>query len=196
MPLSPVTLSGRHVDLLPLSPDHHDGLVEAVKDGSLWELWYTKVATPEAMAGEIERRLGLLAGGAMLPFTVFDKAAQRIVGMTTYLNVDLAVPRVEIGATWYARGAQRTPLNTEAKLLLLSHAFDALECRVVEFRTHVLNQQSRRAIERLGASLDGILRQHMRMPDGTIRDTCVYSIIAQEWPAVRSHLNWLLEKPR
>lgn len=196
MPLEPVTLSGRHVDLLPLSPAHHDDLVEAARDGSLWQLWYTKVPTPEAMAGEIERRLGLLAEGAMLPFTVFDKSAERIVGMTTYLNVDLAVPRVEIGATWYASGAQRTPLNTEAKLLLLTHAFERLECRVVEFRTHVLNQQSRRAIERIGARLDGILRQHMRMPDGTIRDTCVYSIIGDEWPAVRSHLNWLLEKPR
>ena len=180
MPLDPVTLSGRHVDLLPLSPAHHDGLVEAARDGSLWQLWYTKVPTPEAMAGEIERRLGLLAEGAMLPFTVFDKSAERIVGMTTYLNVDLAGPRVEIGATWYANGAQRTPLNTEAKLLLLTHAFERLSCRVVEFRTHVLNQQSRRAIERLGARLDGILRQHMRMPDGTIRDTCVYSITSEE----------------
>lgn len=196
MPLEPVTLSGRYVDLLPLAPAHHDGLVEAARDGNLWELWYTRIATPESMAGEIERRLSLLAEGAMLPFTVFDKAAGRIVGMTTYLNVDLAVPRVEIGATWYAKGAQRTPLNTEAKLLLLTHAFERLDCRVVEFRTHFLNQQSRRAIERLGARLDGILRQHMRMPDGTVRDTCVYSIIGAEWPAVRSHLTWLLDKPR
>lgn len=194
MALDPVTLSGRHVELVPLSPDHHDGLVEAVRDGRLWELWYTSIASPENMAAEIDRRLGLQAKGTMLPFTVIDKPAGRIVGMTTYMNVDLVGPRVEIGSTWYAKGAQRTPLNTEAKLLLLTHAFETLDCLAVEFRTHFMNHQSRRAIERLGAKLDGILRNHMRMPNGTLRDTCVYSILPAEWPTVRAHLEARLNR--
>jgi RimJ/RimL family protein N-acetyltransferase len=146
------------------------------------------------MATEIDRRLGLQAAGTMLPFTVIERTTRRPVGMTTYMNIDLQGPRLEIGSTWYAKRVQRTPLNTEAKLLLLSHAFDKLGCLAVEFRTHFLNHQSRRAIERLGTKLDGILRQHLRMRDGTLRDTCVYSIIASEWPAVRSGLNWQFEK--
>ena len=140
------------------------------------------------MAAEIDRRLGLQAQGTMLPFTVIDKPAGRVVGMTTYMNIDLAGPRVEIGSTWYAKSVQRTPLNTEAKLLLLTHAFDTLDCLAVEFRTHFLNHQSRRAIERLGAKLDGVLRQHTRMANGTLRDTCVYSIVPAEWPSVRANL--------
>lgn len=196
MTLETVTLSGQHVDLVPLSHDHHDGLVEAVQDGELWELWYTNVPRPEAMSAHIDRCLRRQATGTMLPFTVIERTSQRVVGMTTYLNIDLDGPRVEIGATWYAKRAQRTSLNTEAKLLLLSHAFDRLDCLAVEFRTHFMNNQSRRAIERLGAKLDGVLRQHMRMRDGTIRDTCVYSVVAPEWPAVRSNLNWQLERPR
>jgi len=196
MALEAIKLSGRHVELVPLAHEHHDGLAEAVGDGNLWQLWYTGVPAPEAMSAHIDRCLGLQATGVMLPFTVFDRASESVVGMTTYMNIDLAGPRVEIGSTWYAKRAQKTPLNTEAKLLLLSHAFDSLACLAVEFRTHFLNHQSRRAIERLGAKLDGILRQHMRMRDGTLRDTCVYSIIPSEWPAVRSNLEWQLEKPR
>ena len=194
--LEPVILSGQSVELMPLAREHHDGLVEATEDGKLSQLWYTGVPAPEAMSAHIDRCLGLQASGVMLPFTVFDKASNRIAGMTTYLNIDLAGPRLEIGGTWYASRVQRTPLNTEAKLLLLSHAFDTLNCLAVEFRTHFLNQQSRRAIERVGAKLDGVLRQHMRMRDGSLRDTCVYSIIASEWPAVRSNLRWQLERPR
>ncbi|WP_196259422.1 GNAT family N-acetyltransferase [Pelagibacterium limicola] len=188
MTLSPVTLSGRHVELVPLSQDHHDGLAAAVQDGNLWEIWYTTIARPENMAAEIDRRLGLQAAGSMLPFTVIDKASRRIAGMTTYMNIDLKGPRVEIGSTWYAKSVQRTPLNTEAKLLLLGHAFETLDCLAVEFRTHFMNHQSRRAIERLGAKPDGIIRHHMRMPDGSLRDTCVYSIIPSEWPAVKANL--------
>jgi RimJ/RimL family protein N-acetyltransferase len=131
----------------------------------------------------------------MCPFTVFD-AAGRIVGMTTYMNTDEAHRRVEIGSTWYAASAQRTALNTQCKRLLLAHAFEALDCIAVEFRTHRLNAQSRRAIERLGAQLDGILRSHQRTADGSLRDTAVYSITAPEWPAVRSHLDWQLTRPR
>lgn len=190
--LQPVTLSGQHVELKPLQKSHEEGLIAAVSDGNLWELWYTSIPRPEGMAGEIERRLKLQDEGKMLPFTVFDKAKNQIVGMTTYMNVDLKGPRVEIGSTWYARSVQRSPLNTEAKLLLLTHAFEQLNCLAVEFRTHFINQQSRRAIERLGAKLDGILRSHQCMPDGSLRDTCVYSIVAAEWPTVRNHLRYKL----
>ena len=195
-PIEPVTLTGAHVELRPLDAGHLDGLVEAVRDGELWRFWYTNVPSPDEMRGEIARRLALQAQGAMLPFTVVDRREGRVVGMTTYMNIDCAGPRVEIGSTWYARRVQRTGLNTEAKLLLLAHAFDALNCLAVEFRTHFLNIQSRRAIERIGARLDGVLRAHQRAKDGTIRDTCVYSIIPSEWPAVRSHLTWQLEKAR
>jgi RimJ/RimL family protein N-acetyltransferase len=191
----PVTLRGEHVRVEPLSPTHEAGLVEAVKDGELWRLWYTAVPRPEKMAAEIARRLDLQAKGSMCPFTVFD-ASGRIAGMTTYMNVDATHKRVEIGSTWYARRVQRGPLNTECKRLLLAHAFDTLQCIAVEFRTHRFNTQSRRAIERLGAQLDGILRAHQVSPDGTLRDTAVYSITAAEWPTVRSHLTWQLEKPR
>jgi RimJ/RimL family protein N-acetyltransferase len=193
--LQPVTLKGRHALLVPLSLDHHDALAEAVRDGELWKLWYTTIPAPDGMKAEIARRLGLQAEGRMLPFTVLD-ADGRIVGMTTYMNVDALNRRLEIGSTWYRQSAQRTALNTECKLLLLTHAFETLDCIAVEFRTHVLNSQSRRGIERLGAKLDGILRRHSIMPGGTIRDTAVYSITSAEWPMVKSHLNWQLSKPR
>jgi RimJ/RimL family protein N-acetyltransferase len=132
----------------------------------------------------------------MLPFAVMDAATNRIVGMTTYMNIDTTNRRVEIGYTWYARHVQRTALNTEAKLLLFIHAFETLGCIAVELRTHFLNQQSRRAIERLGARLDGVLRSHSLASNGTLRDTCVYSVIAPEWPSIRTHLEWQLTRPR
>lgn len=193
--LHPVTLAGRHASLVPLAPGHLAGLQQATRDGDLSTLWYTAVPAPESMAAEIERRLGLLAQDSMLPFTVLD-AEGRIAGMTTYINVDAANRRVEIGSTWYARRVQRTPLNTECKLMLLTHAFDTLGCIAVEFRTHRLNTQSRRAIERLGAQLDGILRSHQIGAGGTLRDTAVYSITAAEWPTVRLHLRFQLERAR
>jgi N-acetyltransferase len=192
----PVTLRGEHARLEPLSHDHLPGLVEAVKDGELFRLWYTAVPKPEDMTKEIDRRLGLQKAGSMLPFTVFD-AAGKIAGMSTYMNIDAANRRVEIGSTWYAKRVQRTPLNTQCKLLLLGHAFEALNCIAVEFRTHFFNHQSRRAIERLGAKQDGILRNHQIAPNGTLRDTVVFSIIATEWPTVKAHLNFQLnDKPR
>jgi RimJ/RimL family protein N-acetyltransferase len=192
----PVTLRGEHARLEPLSHDHHARLVEAVKDGELWKLWYTFVPKPEDMTKEIDRRLGLQKSGSMLPFTVFD-AAGTIVGMTTYMNIDAANRRVEIGSTWYARRVQRTPLNTQCKLLLLAHAFEALDCIAVEFRTNFFNHQSRRAIERLGAKQDGILRSHQVASNGVLRDTVVFSIIASEWPTVKTHLTYQLnDKPR
>jgi len=194
--LEPVTLSGPHAQLKPLSHDHTDGLAEAVKDGELWKLWYTFVPKPGDMGKEIDRRLSLQAAGSMLPWTVFD-ADGKVAGMTTYMNVDATNRRVEIGSTWYAKRVQRSALNTQCKLLLLTHAFEKLDCIAVEFRTHFFNQASRRGIERLGAKLDGILRSHQLAPNGTLRDTVVYSIIAGEWPTVRAHLNYQLnEKAR
>ena len=193
--LAPVTLAGTHAQLVPLDASHAAALAEATRDGELWKLWYTFIPPPERVTDEIERRLGLQARGSMLPFAVLD-ATGTPVGMTTYMNVDAAHKRVEIGSTWYARRVQRTPLNTECKLLLLGHAFELLGCIAVEFRTHRFNQQSRRGIERLGAQLDGILRNHQRMPDGTLRDTAVYSITQAEWPTVKTHLRWQLDKPR
>ena len=184
----PITLGGRHVALEPLAYAHHDELVEAVRDGELWKLWYTAVPTAEGMRAEIERRLGLQKSGSMLPFAVRGLAGGKIVGMTTYMNIDANNRRVEIGSTWYAKSVQRTPLNTEAKLLLLTHAFEMLDCIAVEFRTGFFNFASRRAIERLGAKQDGILRSHQRYADGSLRDTVAFSIIASEWPAVKQHL--------
>src|SRR6185437_10500061 len=154
--LQPVTLSGAHARLEPLSQDHREGLTEAVKDGELWKLWYTFVPKPGDMRKEIDRRLGLQAAGAMLPFTVFD-AGGKIAGMTTYMHVDAPNRRVEIGSTWYATRVQRSGVNTQCKLLLLTQAFERLNCIAVEFRTHFFNHQSRRGIERLGAKQDGIL---------------------------------------
>ena len=183
-----VTLTGQHACLVPLSQDHRADLIDAVKDGELWTLWYTFVPTPDEMAAQIDERLAKRAAGSMLPFAVINAAIGRAVGMTTYMNIDAASRRVEIGGTWYRKAVQRTPLNTECKLMLLAHAFETLDCIAVEFRTHFLNHQSRRAIERLGAKLDGILRNHIRMPNGTLRDTCVYSILPGEWPAVKANL--------
>ena len=194
--LEPVVLRGAHARLEPLSQKHRDGLAEAVQDGELWKLWYTSVPSADGMRKEIDRRLGLQAAGAMLPWTVFDGDG-RIAGMTTYMNVDAPNRRVEIGSTWYARRVQRSAVNTQCKLLLLTHAFETLACIAVEFRTHFFNHQSRRGIERLGAKQDGILRNHQIAPNGTLRDTVVYSIIAGEWPTVKAHLDYQLnEKAR
>jgi RimJ/RimL family protein N-acetyltransferase len=196
----PVTLTGQHATLVPLVEGHHDDLVEATQDGELWRLWYTAIPTPQGMAAEIRRRLGLQEMGNMLAFAVVENASGKAVGMTTYMNIDNSNRRVEIGSTWYRRRVQRTLLNTECKLLLLRHAFEQLQCIAVEFRTHFFNQQSRAGIERLGAKLDGVLRSHQVNPHpdakGSLRDTCVYSIIAPEWPTVRAHLSHQLSKPR
>ena len=192
--LEPVTLRGTFVTLAPLAPEHAPALIEAVKDGELWRLWYTAVPSPEKMVAEIARRLDQQQAGAWLPFAVVKDGAP--VGMTNYLNVDAANRRVEIGATWYRKSVQRGPINTEAKLLLLGHAFETLDCIAVEYRTNFFNWASRRAIERLGAKLDGVLRSHQLAPNGRLRDTCVYSITAAEWPTVKAHLAFQLAKPR
>lgn len=191
----PVFLRGAHAALEPLTQKHAAGLAEAAADGEVHRLWYTTVPAPDAVPQEIERRLGLQEAGLMLPFAVLD-ATGRAAGMTTYMNIDAVQRRVEIGSTWYRKSAQRTPLNTECKLMLMTHAFETLGCIAVEFRTHFMNFASRRAIERLGAKLDGVLRSHMVMENGTLRDTAVYSIIACEWPAAKANLSWQLERPR
>lgn len=199
----PITLLGLNAQLEPLGQQHHRDLVDAVRDGELWDHWYTAIPKPDGMEAEIDRRLGLMAHASMLPFAVIackGELAGKAVGMTTYMNIDASNRRLEIGSTWYRRSVQRSALNTECKLLLLSHAFEELDCIAVEFRTHFFNHQSRRGIERLGAKLDGVLRNHQvnhhPNAEASLRDTCVYSIIASEWPAVKAHLKHQMAKPR
>ncbi len=191
--LQPVSLRGERVSLGPLRMEHAEALREAAKDGELWKLWYTSVPSPDTVEAYVATALAERDAGASLPFTVRD-ADGAVVGSTRYCHVDAANRRVEIGYTWYAQRVQRSGLNTEAKLLLLRHAFETLDCIAVEFRTNWFNQRSRTAIARLGAKQDGVLRSHMLMPDGSLRDTVVFSIIASEWPAVRRHLQFLLER--
>ncbi len=181
-----VTLTGKHAKIEPITQSHATDL--SVAAGELGQLWYTMIPTPEGVPAEIERRRDLHAKGSMQPFAIIDQVSGKAIGMTTYMNIDAPNQRLEIGSTWLAKTAQRGPINTECKLMLLGHAFDALGCIAVEFRTHFMNVQSRRAIERLGAKLDGVLRNHMKMANGTLRDTAVYSVLNTEWPAVKANL--------
>ena len=192
-PPDPVTLTGAHVQLTPMKREHLSGLQEAVKDGELWRLWYTFVPTPEQMENWISKALEEQYSGVSCPFVVIRKVDNRIVGSTRYMNIEKDIRRLEIGTTWYSRSVQRSAVNTECKLLLLEHAFENLNCLAVEFRTHRLNVQSRRAIERLGAQLDGVLRNHRISANGTVRDTVVYSIISNEWDSVKSNLQFMLK---
>jgi RimJ/RimL family protein N-acetyltransferase len=187
------TLSGEHVTLEPLQAGDGDALVRAAADGELWKLWYTSVPGPNTVADYIARALADRDAGTAMPFLVRDASGQ-VVGSTRYFRMEPDVPRLEIGFTWYAQRAQRTPLNTQAKRLLLGHAFEVMGCAALEFRTHSFNHASRAAIERLGAQYDGTLRRQMRMPDGHLRDTRVYSIIDSEWPTVRIHLDATLAR--
>ncbi len=190
--IQPVTLEGEHATLELLAPSHCSELIAAVRDGELWKLWYTRIPHPEQMAEEIERRRNLHSQGSMLPFAIRRHDTGRLCGMTTYMAVDVPSRRLEIGSTWYAKSAQKKAINTECKLMLLTHAFENLHCIAVEFRTSFMNHPSREAILRLGAKQDGILRNHTIMPDGTYRDTVVFSIIESEWPTVRRHLQYKL----
>ena len=199
--LNPVTLRGKYVTLEPLSENHHDGLVDAACDGELWNLWYTAVPRPEEMRSEIQRRLSMQEAGSMLPFTTrlndpVTGEPGKIIGMTTYCDIDAELPRLEIGYTWNAASVQGTGTNPDSKRLLLAHAFETLECVAVAFSTHWMNMQSRAAIARLGAKQDGVLRATSRMADGSLRDTVYFSIIASEWPQVRSGLDLRLSKKR
>ena len=191
--IQPVTLAGAHVRLEPLAREHVAGLQQAAADGELWSLWYTSVPAPGETAAYVDKALELQAQGLALPFVV-KGGDGAIVGSTRFGNVDADNRRVEIGWTWYAKRVQRTPLNTQCKLMLLTHAFEKLDCIAVEFRTHFFNHQSRRGIERLGAKQDGILRNHSIAPNGTLRDTVVFSIIASEWPTAKAHLTYQLHE--
>jgi RimJ/RimL family protein N-acetyltransferase len=191
----PVTLPGRHVRLEPLAMEHAPGLRAALSDGELWRLWYTSVPTPDGLLAYIDTALRGQQAGTELPFVVRDGAGE-IVGCTRYCHVEQANHRLEIGYTWYAQRVQRSALNTEAKRLLLGHAFDDLKAIAVEFRTNWFNMRSRAAIARLGAKQDGVLRNASRHPDGSFRDTVVFSIIESEWPTVRQHLDYQLARDR
>jgi RimJ/RimL family protein N-acetyltransferase len=192
--VEPLTLEGRHVTLEPLGREHAAGIRGAAADGELWRLWYTGVPAPEKTEAWIDAALAMREKQGAMPFAVREKTTREIVGSTRYFNVEAAHRRLEIGHTWYARRAQRTAVNSECKLLLLTHAFEALACIAVEFRTSYFNFQSREAIARLGAKQDGILRNHQIQPDGTLRDTVVFSIIEGEWPAVKRNLVFRLER--
>jgi RimJ/RimL family protein N-acetyltransferase len=187
-PPAPITLNGQQVTLIPLEEEHISALAEAVKDGALWNLWYTLVPSPNSVEGWVKKAIEEKENQLSLPFVVKAIADNKIVGSTRFMNIEKDIRRLEIGSTWYSKSVQRSFVNTECKLLLLQHAFENLECKAVEFRTHRLNQPSRSAIERLGANQDGILRNHRVMPNGTIRDTVVYSILDNEWPMIKSSL--------
>ncbi|NOU52223.1 GNAT family N-acetyltransferase [Pseudoalteromonas sp. JBTF-M23] len=180
-------LFGRHVTLQPLNLSHTQGLQNAVKDGESWRLWYASVPKPEQMKGYVDRALEAVQLGD-IAYAVINNETGKVAGTTRYYQVDAKNKRAAIGYTWYANSVRRTAINTEAKLLLLQNIFDTYSAIAVEFKTHLFNQTSRQAIERLGAKLDGVLRAHQIMPDGSLRDTAVYSIIASEWPAVRNNL--------
>jgi len=190
---APPTLTGTHVRLVPLQPGHASALGEAARDGELWRLGYTSVPAPGAEGAYIDKALAQQAGGKSLAFAVLDQAGV-VVGSTRYYALDPEAPRVQIGYTWYARRVQRTGVNTEAKLLLLRHAFEVMDCISVGFETSALNHASRNAIARLGAHCDGVLRSHMRHPDGSVRDTVAFSIIRAEWPSVQARLQAMLEQ--
>jgi RimJ/RimL family protein N-acetyltransferase len=191
-----VTLSGRGIELRPLTLAHEAGLAAAAADGELWRLRVTSVPEPENTHRYIEAALQGQADGHRLPFAVTDGASGKILGCTSYHDIVPALHRLEIGWTWYATTAQRTHVNTSCKLLLLTHAFEVLACKVVGWRTDNFNFASQRAIERLGARKDGVLRGHALRRDGTIRDTVMYSLSAGEWPEVKAHLLYLLERQR
>ena len=196
LPVLPVTLARDPVRLVPLGPEHETGLAAAAADGELWKIRVTSVPEPGATRGYIETALQMQAQGSRVPFAVLDGASGQVIGSTSFHDIVPAVERLEIGDTWYAASRQRSAVNTTAKLLLMQHAFDTLGARLVGWRTDNFNVASQRAIERLGARKDGVLRHHGLRRDGTVRDTVMYSITAGEWPEVRAHLDWQLRRPR
>lgn len=189
----PCTLVGYGVRLEPLAMSHSQSLAEAAKDGELWNLRVTSVPEPEQTSAYIQTALDGHTAGHMLPFVVIDTATDTVIGSTRYHDIIAPVARLEIGYTWYAKSRQRSHVNTACKLLLLTHAFDTLGAAVVGWRTDNFNFASQRAIERLGAKRDGVLRHHALRRDGTVRDTVMYSVIAGEWPEVRDHLTYQLK---
>ncbi|MFZ3129286.1 MAG: GNAT family protein [Rhodoferax sp.] len=194
--VEPVTLSARGVELVPLALEHEAGLRAAAADGALWNLRVTSVPEPENTRKYIEDALAMRAAGNRFAFAVRDSATGTVLGSSSYHDIIPAVKRVEIGYTWYAKSSQRSHVNTTCKLLLLTHAFETLQCNVVGWRTDNFNFASQAAIERLGAHKDGVIRGHALRRDGTIRDTVMYSLRAGEWPEVKAQLLYLLDKPR
>ena len=194
--VTPVTLAARGIELVPLALEHEAGLRAAAADGELWKLRVTSVPAPGETRDYIEAALAARQQGQRFAFAVRDQASGTVLGSSSYHDILPAVKRVEIGYTWYAARCQRTHVNTTCKLLLLTHAFEVLGCHVVGWRTDNFNFASQRAIERLGAQKDGVIRGHALRRDGTIRDTVMYSLRAGEWPEVKAQLLYLLDKPR
>jgi N-acetyltransferase len=194
--VEPVTLSERGIELVPMGLEHEDGLRAAAMDGELWRLRITSVPEPDQVRRYIEEALAMRAAGNRFAFVVREAATGTVLGSSSYHDILANVKRVEIGYTWYAKRCQRTHVNTTCKLLMMGHAFDTLGCHVVGWRTDNFNHASQRAIERLGARLDGVIRGHAPRRDGTIRDTVMYSMRSGEWPEARAQLLYLRDKPR
>jgi RimJ/RimL family protein N-acetyltransferase len=194
--VEPVTLSARGVTLMPLALEHEAGLREAAADGELWKIRVTSVPEPDSTRTYIEDALSMRQAGHRFAFAVTDSASGKVLGSSSYHDIVPAIQRLEIGWTWYAKSSQRSHVNTTTKLLLMTHAFETLGCRVVGWRTDNFNFASQAAIERLGARKDGVLRGHALRRDGTIRDTVMYSLLSGEWPEVKAQLLYLLDKPR
>lgn len=192
--IKPITLSGKHITLVPLSMEHCTDLIEATKDGELWKLWYATVPSPENMAMEIQHRLDSQAKGTLVPWAVIDNKTKRAIGMTTYFKMSEMDRRLDIGWTWYRKSAQKTAVNTECKLLQLTYAFETLKCIAVGLGANFFNKNSQRAIERLGAKFDGKIRNLRIMPNGVVCDFCLYSIIDSEWLAVKTNLETKLAR--
>ena len=196
MEISPITLEGQHVRLEPLTQAHAESLIAAASDGELWNTQVTIIPEPAGMKDYIQAALDGQALGRELPFVIIEKASDKIVGTTRFYEIRPQDSAAAIGYTWLAKSAQRTPVNTESKLLLLAHAFEQWRCNRVELITDVLNEQSRAAIGRLGAKQEGILRKQLILPSGRIRDSVVFSIINDEWPEVKARLVAKLAEPR
>ncbi len=189
---TPITLVGNNITLIPLSIDHTEGLIKAASDGELWHIWYADIPSPDTMQMEINRKIESQKQGKILPFTVVNIDTKQIIGMTTYYNIDSKTKRIDIGSTWYSKSHQKTMANTEAKFLLLNHAFETLKCVAVELRISIFNQESKKAAERLGAKYMGTLRNHRLLKNGILTDSYIYSIIDSEWPTIKTHLTWKL----
>lgn len=194
--VAPVVLSARGIQLVPLGLEHEAGLRAAAADGELWKLRITSVPEPENTRKYIEDALAMREAGNRFAFAVLDEASGKLLGCSSYHDIVPAVRRVEIGWTWYGQSSQRSHVNTTAKLLLMTHAFETLGCHVVGWRTDNFNFKSQAAIERLGAKKDGVIRGHALRRDGTIRDTVMYSMRSGEWPEAKAQLLYLLDKPR
>jgi len=192
--LNKIELERGNIKLEPLTLSHTDGLIDAVEDGKLWDLWYTSAPEPQHVQAYIEKAIADFNDDKSLPFAIIKIDRKQIVGTTRFMNADSVNRRLEIGTTWYAESFQRTGINTQCKYLLLTYAFETLACIAVEFRTHWHNMQSRKAIERLGAKQDGILRNHKFDKTGNLRDTVVYSILDNEWKTTKRSLEFKMNK--